>query len=115
MTRPTKLVSIGEVLWDVIGADEHLGGAPLNFAAHCVQLGNECHFVSAVGHDDRGRRALERIRAVGVKTDFIFTTRDHATGHVTVELTNGQPTFTIHRPAAYDFATITDAQLSYLT
>ena len=30
-----KVVSIGEVLWDVIGSVEHLGGAPFNFAAAC--------------------------------------------------------------------------------
>jgi fructokinase len=31
------VVSFGEILWDVIEGVPHLGGAPFNFAAHCVR------------------------------------------------------------------------------
>ena len=31
-----KLLSFGEVLWDVYPEDRFIGGAPLNFAAHCA-------------------------------------------------------------------------------
>ena len=34
-----NILSIGEVLWDVFGDAEHLGGAALNFAAHARVLG----------------------------------------------------------------------------
>lgn len=51
-----RIVSIGEVLWDVIGDKEYLGGAALNFAAHAARLGHAVFFVSAVGKDERGRR-----------------------------------------------------------
>ena len=49
-----NLISIGEVLWDVVGETDHLGGAPLNFAAHAAKLGHSCFLVSAVGSDERG-------------------------------------------------------------
>jgi fructokinase len=49
-------------LWDVIGEQEYLGGAPLNFAAHAQKLGHEAFLVSAVGDDDRGRRTLDCLR-----------------------------------------------------
>jgi fructokinase len=99
-----KIVSIGEVLWDVIGSDEHLGGAPFNFAAHAGKLGHEVLFVSAVGADARGDRILERMKGLGLSTRFISRVKDYPTGSVTVTLdAAGQPSYVIHRPAAYDF------------
>jgi fructokinase len=106
-----NLVSVGEVLWDVIGDQEHLGGAPLNFAAHATRLGNRCLLVSAVGHDQRGDRALSAIHELGLTTDYIGRIPTQPTGYVTVDLQpDGQPGFTIHHPAAYDFAELSDAQ-----
>ena len=31
-----KIISVGEILWNVIGRNEHLGGAPFNFAVHAA-------------------------------------------------------------------------------
>ena len=61
-----RIVSIGEILWDVIGQAEHLGGAPLNFAAHAHKLGHEVFLVSAVGDDERGRSSAMRARSESV-------------------------------------------------
>lgn len=103
-----RLVSIGEILWDVIGPSEHLGGAPLNFAAHAAKLGYEVFLVSAVGDDERGRRALEGVRACGVSTEFVQIASSKATGTAEVELDpDGRPMFRIVRPAAYDFVRLT--------
>lgn len=66
-----KFISLGEVLWDVVGEAEHLGGAPLNFAAHAAKLGHGSYLVSAVGRDERGIRALNRIQALGLSTEYI--------------------------------------------
>lgn len=97
-----NILSVGEILWDVVEGDERLGGAPFNFAAQAARLGATVGMVSAVGDDDRGRRALKRARELGVKTNWIRTTSAHPTGHVTVTLEDGQPDYVIHRPAAYD-------------
>ena len=110
-----NLISIGEVLWDVVGETDHLGGAPLNFAAHAAKLGHSCFLVSAVGSDERGERCLSEIQRLGLTTEYIHRVSDYATGIVNVTLhDDGQPCFTIHRPAAYDFAELTDEQLRQL-
>ncbi len=99
-----KILSIGEILWDVLPDGEYLGGAPLNFAAHATRLGHEALFVSAVGKDTRGHAALQRIAGLGLSTRFVAVCPQVATGYVSVALqADGQPQFTIHRPAAYDF------------
>ena len=100
-----RIVSIGEVLWDVIGDDEYLGGAPLNFAANAHKLGHEVYLVSGVGQDERGRRALKAMRRLGIATDFVQVIPGRATGAAAVDLDpSGKPMFRIVRPAAYDFA-----------
>jgi fructokinase len=103
-----KIISIGEVLWDVIGETEHLGGAPFNFAAHAKRLGHEVLFISAVGKDERGDRILQRMKAMNLATRYVARVPEYSTGHVTVNLdAAGQPSFVIHRPAAYDFPELT--------
>ena len=111
-----NLVSVGEVLWDVVGDAEHLGGAPLNFAAHAAKLGNDAYLVSAVGWDERGERALRLIEGLGLSTEYIQRISGQATGYVSVELRpDGQPSFTIHRPAAYDYTELAAAQREQLS
>jgi fructokinase len=98
-----RIVSVGEILWDVIGETEYLGGAPLNFAAHAQKLGHEVFLVSAVGEDERGRRALDRLRQRGISTEFVQVLPDKNTGTAEVELDgDGKPMFRIVRPAAYE-------------
>lgn len=110
-----KIVSIGEVLWDVIAGKEHLGGAPFNFAAHAKNLGHDVYFVSAVGRDERGDRILECMTRMGLSTRFVSRIEGWDTGIATVTLdAKGQPTFKIHRPCAYDFISLTSADLSDL-
>jgi fructokinase len=99
-----KVLSIGEVLWDMLPDGAHLGGAPFNLAANCARLGHEALLLTAVGEDARGDAALEGIRAAGVSIEFVQRTDSAATGVVRVEFDReGQPDYTIVRPAAYDF------------
>ena len=99
-----KIVSIGEVLWDILPEAEHLGGAPFNFALHAHHLGHEVCFVSAVGEDPRGDGVLDQMAQSGLSTRFIHRAPDHPTGTVTVAMdSSGLPQYQIHRPAAYDF------------
>ncbi len=110
-----RIVSIGEVLWDVIGEKEYLGGAALNFAAHAARLGHTVFFVSAVGKDERGRRVLERMAEIGLSTRYVREVKTHPTGVVTVELDPaGVPRFTLHHPAAYDAPELTDGDVAEL-
>lgn len=110
-----KIVSIGEVLWDILPSAEHLGGAPFNFAWHAHNLGHELCFVSGVGNDQRGNRALEQMLQAGLSTRFIRRVPDHPTGTVTVAMDSlGSPQYAIHRPAAYDFPAASPADFDAL-
>ncbi len=107
-----RIVSVGEILWDVIGENEYLGGAPLNFAAHAQKLGHEVYPLSGVGNDKRGHKALELLKARGMSTEFVQVLKDKPTGTAEVELDmEGKPTFRIVRQVAYDFVDLTDAEL----
>jgi fructokinase len=107
-----RIVSVGEILWDVIGKNEYLGGAPLNFAAHSQKLGHEVYPLSAVGDDARGHKALDLLKARGMSTEFVQVLKDKPTGTAQVELDmEGKPTFRIVRPVAYDFVDLTDDEL----
>jgi len=111
-----NIISIGEVLWDVFGDAEHLGGAAFNFGAHAKILGHSVSFVSAVGKDARGQRVLERMDAMGLPTRFVRKEKNHPTGIVTVNLdSSGEPHFVIHRPAAYDFPALSDGDLKEIS
>ena len=98
-----RIVSIGEILWDVIGPSEYLGGAPLNFAAHARKLGHEVYLVSGVGEDERGRRALAAIERLGLAREFVQVVPGRSTGTAEVELDpSGKPMFRIWRNAGID-------------
>ncbi len=110
-----KIVSIGEVLWDILPSTEHLGGAPFNFAWHAHNLGHQVCFVSAVGNDQRGNRVLEQMAASNLTTRFIHRATDHLTGTVTVAMDSlGLPQYKIHRPAAYDFPALSPRDFDVL-
>jgi fructokinase len=115
MVRLVRIVSVGEVLWDVFADTERLGGAPFNFSVHASRLGHDVTFVSAVGDDARGRAALALAGELGLPAGFIQVAPGTATGTVSVRLDSaGQPDFTIHRPAAYDALRLTADHLQRL-
>jgi fructokinase len=94
---------IGEVLWDVFPDHEKFGGAALNFCANLQRLGDQATLLSAVGMDEHGQRALERMRLLGLSTIGVGQVEALPTGVASVGLaSNGEPTFVIHRPAAFD-------------
>ncbi len=98
-----KIVCAGEILFDLIRGEEHLGGAPLNFAVSAHRLGHEAILISAVGNDERGDQAVRQIEKLGLSTEFIRRI-PHSTGIVTVTFAlSGEPDYEVHRPAAYDF------------
>jgi fructokinase len=108
-----RVASLGEILWDLIGGEELLGGATFNFSVQLSRLGHDVSFISAVGDDDRGRRALEAAARTGLATRFISVVKDAATGTVSVILdAGGQPSYVLNRPAGYDFATIPGAPIN---
>ena len=110
-----RIISIGEILWDVIGDGEHLGGAPLNLSVQAARLGHDVSLVSAAGTDQRGDRALAAMPALGLSIDLVQRSSEWPTGIVTVTVAaDGQPAFEIHRPAAYDSIKLDNSTLARL-
>lgn len=99
-----KLISFGEIIWDVFPSGATLGGAPLNLAAHAALQGAEVNILSAVGNDALGARSLEEIKSLGISTDQITLTEKAPSGRCTVTLdAGGVPSYEIAKISAYDF------------
>ena len=102
MFRP-KIISIGEVLWDLFPDGERFGGAPANFACHAALQGAEVAMISAVGNDKRGHDAIEILAEYGIDVSLVQGIPDAPTGTGGIELNaEGKPTFTIHERSAWD-------------
>lgn len=99
-----KLLSFGEILFDIYENGEFLGGAPLNFAAHTALQGAEAYLLSAVGEDALGKKAIGMIEDLGVKTKYIRMLSDKKTGKCIVTLDeNAVPSYNILNDTAYDY------------
>jgi fructokinase len=108
MTEPHLILGIGELLWDILPDGMRLGGAPANFAVMAGRLGNHAAILSRIGRDDLGRQATDRLNPMPVETGFLQVDPQHETGRVTVSLVDGEPHYTIHEPAAWDFLELSD-------
>jgi fructokinase len=103
------IIGIGELLWDLLPDGPRLGGAPFNVAANAHRLGYRASIVTAVGRDDLGSQARAIVRDLGVDDDWIQETPDLPTGTARVALdADGNPTFELVRPAAFDRLSLDD-------
>jgi fructokinase len=108
-----KALSYGEILWDIINDQEHLGGGLYNLAAHLAKQGVDSTIISRVGDDPRGRAVLENLQQIRLGADWVQNDPVHPTGTVTVELSgNGMPSYTIHEGVAYDYIEADEAMLT---
>ncbi|MBO6794739.1 MAG: carbohydrate kinase [Balneolaceae bacterium] len=104
----SKVVCIGEVLWDSLPHGMFLGGAPLNVAVNLRNLDVDTSIISAVGDDELGEKTRSEIKKRGVETTHIQTNR-YKTGLVEVELTEkGIPSYVIHEHRAWDYIEATE-------
>jgi fructokinase len=111
----TRVLVLGEVLWDRFPDSARLGGAPLNFAVQLKRFGEAPLLVSAVGVDQLGEQAGEAIAALGLDTTLLQSTDRFKTGCATVHIGPGENTsFTIERPAAYDALDLADDEVEQI-
>lgn len=97
-----KVVSIGELLFDIFPDGERLGGAPANFAWHASTLGADVVMLSAVGDDSRGALARDTLSSGGVNITGIGVS-GLPTGIVSVSVSaDGQPSYEIVADVAWD-------------
>jgi fructokinase len=108
LSEPHLILGLGELLWDVLPEGTQLGGAPANFAVMAARLGNHAAILSRIGRDELGRKAIDRLESFSADASQVQVDLVHATGRVTVNFEAGQPSYTIHQPAAWDFLGLSD-------
>lgn len=107
------IVGIGEILFDILGESEELGGAPANFAYHVNKLGAKGYAVSTIGSDPRGVKALEELRRRNLSTDCITVIEGAETGYVRATLdTEGIATYTFPDDIAWDRLVLNESALA---
>ena len=115
----TKVLNIGSLNIDYVYSVQHLvqpgetiickeyhqfcGGKGLNQSIALVLAGAETFHAGKIGSE--GSFLKERLKAVGVNTDYIETVPDEATGHTIIQVDeNGQNSITLYGGANQKFS-----------
>lgn len=104
MTKPIVL-SLGELLWDMLPSGKRAGGAPVNFAYHAAMNGVEGYAISAIGQDELGDELMVETEKSGVRS--LIQRNAWPTSTVQVALKNGIPEYTIVKNVAWDHILLT--------
>jgi fructokinase len=98
-----RLCLFGEVLFDHFPDGQRvLGGAPFNVAWHLQAFGQDPYFISRVGNDAEGARILSAMAEWGMQTGGVGIDPGLPTGRVEVRFDNGEPSYDIVCPSAFD-------------
>ncbi len=98
------LAGIGELLWDLLPAGAHLGGAPANFASMAAALGATGVVASRVGDERPGREARAELKRHGLDISLVQTDAGHATGSARATLaSDGSAGYEIVPDVAWDY------------
>lgn len=101
--KKLKVVSYGEVLWDVFDNEKKIGGAPLNVALRMKALGCDVAMISCVGNDADGIAIMDHVKSLGLDTNAIIKSEEFPTGLVQVSLNDkGSASYEINYPSAWD-------------
>ncbi len=98
-----KILSFGEILWDVFPKERFIGGSPLNFAAHLAVMGEKVYMLSSVGKDSLGKDALDYLAGKNIGLDYVSQS-DYPTGQsiITIDDKN-TPSYNLLSGVAYDY------------
>ncbi len=105
MSRPTDIICIGAVLWDIIGrATAHMrvgsdvpgrisrlpGGVAMNIAMTLCRFGMTPALLTAIGQDAEGNELIREAKRMGMICDHIYRSDDLPTDvYMAVEGANG--------------------------
>ena len=104
-----KILSLGDIIWDIYPDKKCMGGAALNFAAHVAKLGASSYMLSCLGDDELGHEALKVIESYNVNHKYIsFNDKDTAKCIVTLD-ENKVPTFSTIKDAPFDFLQVDES------
>ncbi|MCK5831830.1 MAG: carbohydrate kinase [Methylococcales bacterium] len=108
-----ELCIFGEVLFDHFpDGTSVLGGAPFNVAWHLQAFGQSPHFISRVGNDNEGQQIKESMTTWGMRTDTLQIDSTLSTGQVSININDGEPSYDIVNPCAYDAIEIENINLN---
>jgi fructokinase len=103
-----KVITIGEILWDVFPEGKKAGGSSMNVALNLHKQSIESNFISAIGNDENGRELFNFLANNHFATGLIQVNSELPTSTVVVQLDeNHQATYTIKQPVAWDDIKIT--------
>ena len=107
--KEIKVLSLGDIIWDIYEDRKCMGGAGLNFAAHVARLGAKSYMLSCLGNDALGKEALGVIKSYNVIEKYV-SFNDKKTGQCIVTLDeNKVPSFSIISDVAFDYLKIDDS------
>ncbi|WP_406824258.1 carbohydrate kinase family protein [Pedobacter sp. KACC 23697] len=108
-----KVITIGEILWDVFSEGKKAGGSSMNVALNLHKQGIESRFISAIGNDENGKELVNFLTGNHFGTDLIQVNAELPTSTVVVQLDeNHQATYTIKQPVAWDDIKITEENIT---
>ncbi len=112
MNKNIIVAGIGEILWDIFPTGRKVGGAPMNFAFHCSQLGASGIAISELGDDELGYTIYNIMKQNKLDTNYISKNTKYPTGTVQVSLdNNGKPEYEICENVAWDFIEISQKHI----
>ncbi|KRT16666.1 hypothetical protein ASU31_07575 [Pedobacter ginsenosidimutans] len=108
-----KVITIGEILWDVFPEGKKAGGSSMNVALNLHKQSIDSSFISAIGDDENGKELFDFLASNHFATDLIQINDQLPTSTVVVQLDeNHQATYTIKQPVAWDDIKITDKNIA---
>jgi len=107
-----KVITIGEILWDIFPEGKKAGGSSMNVALNLHKQSIESSFISALGDDDNGKELLDYLASNDFPTGLIQVNAELPTSTVVVQLDERhQATYTIKQPVAWDDIQLTDENI----
>ena len=109
----SKVLCIGELLWDMIPTGKMVGGAPFNVAYHLKKFGTQSIIATRVGQDTDGQELIDFVKNQNIDTSFIQLDDTYPTSRVDVIYDDKEGIkYDIVKPVAWDFMSAADYNLT---
>lgn len=101
MKQKPIVLSIGELLWDMLPSGKRAGGAPTNFVYHATMNGGDGYAISAVGNDQLGDELAGEVHSHHISAILQHNSYPTGTTHASID-ENGVPQWSITDGVAWD-------------
>jgi len=105
----SRILCIGEMLWDMLPTGPKPGGAPMNVALQLNNIGFDIQLASRIGNDDQGTKLIKFLDESDLDVELIQVDNQLATSEVLVCLNDSNiAKYEICEPVAWDHLEYTD-------